>query len=71
MKHFYEAASPSHSAPLATGRAQYPVSRVSVRRPARRLVVSDHLGLRLAASAALVGGVALLVWWALALVATL
>ena len=71
MKHYYEVPSPFRSAPLTAASTQHQVSRVSVRRLARRLIVSDHLALRLVASAALVGGVATVVWWALGLVAAL
>jgi len=71
MKHYYAVPSPFRSAPLAAGSTQHQVSRASVRRLVRRLIVSDHLALRLAASATLVGGVAQVVWWALGLVAAL
>lgn len=63
-----------HSTPLPLGRTQRQVLAVAIRRLAarpQRLITSDHLALRVAAPAALFGGVAVLVWWALAMVATL
>ena len=59
MKH--EAVSPPLSAPLPAGGTQRRILMAEARRlalRARRLIESDHLALRLTASAALIAGVA-------------
>lgn len=63
---------PFHLAP--SGSTRRAASTAAVRRLASRvlaLIASDHLALRLAASAWLVGGLALAVSWAVSMVAGL